>query len=261
MGVVNVTPDSFSDGGLFLDPERAVEHALDLVEEGADLLDIGGESTRPGAEPVEAAEQIRRVRPVIAGIRSRSDVPVSVDTTRIEVALAAFEAGADLVNDISALRDSPEIAEWVAEERGGLVLMHMRGTPRTMQALTEYRDLIGESRDFLAERAEVARSRGIADNRIWIDPGIGFGKSVEGNLDILRHLTKYDALGHPVVVGVSRKSFLGKILAREVGERLHATLAATAWVASQGIHRIHRVHDVGPVRDCLRTLEAIRGGH
>lgn len=260
MGVVNVTPDSSSDGGLYLDPVRAVEHGLRLVEEGADLLDIGGESSRPGSEPVSDDLQRERVCPVIAGIRARSSVPISVDTTRVEVAVAAFRAGADLVNDIRALRECPEIAKWVAAEQGGLILMHMRGTPQTMQTDTGYRDLIEETRDFLAERAGFARSEGVPPERIWIDPGVGFGKSVEGNLDILRNLTRYDALGYPVVVGVSRKSFLGNILAREVGERLHGTLAATAWIASQGVHRIHRVHDTAPVRDCLRIVEAIRGG-
>jgi dihydropteroate synthase len=260
MGVVNVTPDSFSDGGLFLEPDKAAQRALLLAAEGADLLDIGGESTRPGAERVSPDEQIRRVVPVIERVRQRLEMPISVDTTSLEVAEAAFRAGADIVNDVSGLDDSPGLARFVASEGGGLVLMHMRGTPRTMQNNTHYEDISGETRGFLASRAAAAVQAGVARPHVWIDPGIGFGKSLEGNLEILGRLDEYDALGHPVVIGVSRKSFLGALVGKEPGERLPATLAAIACMAYAGPPRIHRVHDAGPVRDCLRVAEAMKRG-
>ncbi len=261
MGVVNVTPDSFSDGGLYLDPDRAAEHALELVRQGADLLDIGGESTRPGAERISPDVQIERILPVIEKVREMNeDLPISVDTTQSDVAKAALSVGADIINDISALRESPSLAEIVAGESGAMILMHMRGTPATMQMDTDYEDLIGETKRFLGEQANRAESTGLLPERVWLDPGIGFGKSIAGNLEILRYLSHYDELGHPIVVGVSRKSFIGGILSRPPMERLAGTLAVTAYLAVRGTYRIHRVHDVREVRDCLRMVEALQGG-
>lgn len=256
MGVLNATPDSFSDGGLFLDPRAALDRALQMEAEGADLLDVGGESSRPGADEVTVAEEIRRIVPVIRAIRERSDIPLSIDTKRIETAKEAFSAGADMVNDITALRDSPGIPAFVAERGGGLILMHMRGTPKNMQDRTDYTDLIGETRSFLSDRANTAAAAGIPSARIWLDPGIGFGKSVEGNLDILANLVEYDALGHPLLVGISRKSFIGRILDRSVEDRLAGALGLTGAIASDGIRRVFRVHDVAPMADCLRIVEA-----
>lgn len=260
MGVVNVTPDSFSDGGLYLNPKKAVAHATQLLAEGADLLDIGGESTRPGSDPVPPGEQIERILPVIEAIRSASDAPLSVDTTRAEVAEAALLAGADMVNDISSFRESPDMPALVARNQGGLILMHMRGTPKTMQADTHYEDVVQEVSTFLGERAALALSAGIPKTHIWIDPGIGFGKSAEGNLEILRRLGELDRLGHPVVAGASRKSFIGKILGREVDQRLAGNLAVTAFVAMGGRRRVHRVHDVREAVDCIRMIQILSGG-
>lgn len=258
MGVVNITPDSFSDGGLYFDRDHAVSHALQLIEDGADILDIGGESTRPGAESVSVQEQIDRIVPVIENIREVSQIPVSVDSSHTEVVRVSFGAGADIANDITALEDSPDLAQFVAEEEGALVLMHMRGTPQTMQTDTEYEDIIVETRSFLAVRAEQAVSAGLPRDHVWIDPGIGFGKSREGNLEILRRLGEYDVLGFRLLIGLSRKSFIGSTLGRELKERLAGTLSAIAYVASAGPHRIHRVHDVREVSDCLRMVHAIR---
>lgn len=256
MGVLNATPDSFSDGGLFLDPMAALDQALRMEAEGADLLDVGGESSRPGADEVSAAEEIRRVVPVIRAIREKSDIPLSIDTRRIETAKEAFAAGADMVNDITALRDSPGIPAFVAEEGGGLILMHMRGTPKNMQDRTDYTELIGETRSFLSDRAKAAAAAGVPSPRIWLDPGIGFGKSVEGNLEILANLYEYDSLDHPLVIGISRKSFIGKILDRPVENRLAGALGLTGAIASDGIRRVYRVHDVAPMADSLRIVEA-----
>jgi len=257
MGVLNVTPDSFSDGGVYLERDAAVERARQMIREGADLIDVGGESSRPEADPVSAADQMNRVLPVIEAIRAESEVPISVDTRSEEVARSALERGADIVNDISACRDSSGMGELVRETGAGVVLMHMRGSPKTMQQDTGYDDLVGEVLEFLAERVEFARSIGIPDESIWIDPGIGFGKPAEGNLEILRNIREFDRFGLPVVVGVSRKSFIGKILGREVGSRLSGTLAVTAYLADGKTHRVHRVHDVADARDALRMVEAI----
>ncbi len=261
MGILNVTPDSFSDGGLFLDPAKAISHALDLTSQGADILDIGGESSRPGAERIEPGIQIARILPVITKLREMNvEIPISVDTTREEVAVAAMSVGADIINDVSGLREAPRLADLAAEESGALILMHMRGTPATMQVDTEYSDLIGETKEFLFRQAVCAESAGLPPERVWLDPGIGFGKSIAGNLEILRHLEEYDTLGHPLVIGVSRKSFIGGILSRSPKERLPGTLAVTSYLAGKGTHRIHRVHDVKEVSDCLRMVEALQGG-
>jgi dihydropteroate synthase len=255
MGIVNVTPDSFSDGGLFLDPDTAIEHGLRLADEGADILDVGGESTRPGAEPVSEQEEIDRVLPVVealAGAR-RS---VSIDTTKLEVARAALTAGAALVNDVSAFRFAPDMAGLVASEGVDCCLMHMLGEPRTMQANPRYEDVVSEVKAFLEERLAFATAEGVPEDRIWLDPGIGFGKTVEHNLDLLRRLDEIVAIGRPVVVGTSRKSFLGKLAGgRPEGERLPGTIATNVLALERGAS-VFRVHDVAPVADALKVAAA-----
>lgn len=254
MGVVNVTPDSFSDGGSFLDPGDARDHGLRLIEAGADILDIGGESTRPGAPPVPADEEMRRVIPVVERL-SGEGVLVSVDTSKAEVAEAAIIAGADIVNDVTALGD-PEMAGVCAGHGVGLVLMHMLGTPRTMQADPTYEDVVAEVREFLAERLRVAIAAGVREERVWLDPGIGFGKTVEHNLELIAGIPRIADLGRPVLVGVSRKSFLGKITGREVDERLGAGIAANVACLAGGA-TILRVHDVRETKEAIQIAEAI----
>ncbi len=258
MGIVNVTPDSFSDGGVFFDPERAVEHALALACEGADILDVGGESTRPGSLPVPADEELARVLPVIRKLRPRTGVLISVDTTKSAVARAALDAGADIVNDTSALRDDPEMAAVVARSGAAVVLMHMKGTPRTMQEAPHYDDLVGEIRSFLAARCRAAEAAGIAAERIIVDPGIGFGKTAEHNLALIERLDAFRDLGRPLCVGFSRKAFIGRVLGLPPGERLEGTIAAAVLSVSRGAE-ILRVHDVGPVARAVRMAEAILG--
>ena len=256
MGIVNVTPDSFSDGGAFLDTDRAVDHALSLACQGADVLDVGGESTRPGSLPVPEEEELRRVLPVILKLRPRTGVLLSVDTTKSAVARAALDAGADIVNDTSALRADPEMAPLIARSGAAVVLMHMQGTPRTMQEAPLYTDLMGEVRAFLAERMLDAGEAGIEAERIVLDPGIGFGKTAAHNLEILNRLDAFRDLGRPVCVGVSRKAFIGLVLGLPPGERLEGTIAAAVLSVSMGA-RILRVHDVGPVARAVRMAEAI----
>jgi dihydropteroate synthase len=258
MGIVNVTPDSFSDGGLYLDPARAVEHGLALVEDGADVVDIGGESTRPGSDPVPAAEEIRRVQPVIAGLRGRTEALISVDTSKVEVAEAALDAGADIVNDISSFRLDPRILTLAAGRGAGFILMHMRGVPKTMQVRPRYRDVVAEVRDFLAERIDVAEAYGLPRASIAVDPGIGFGKTHPDNLALLASLSVLAGLGRPVLVGVSRKSFIGKIIDAPPQDRLEGTIAAAVMSLVNGA-AILRVHDVRAVRRAVRVAEAIRG--
>jgi dihydropteroate synthase len=255
MGVVNVTPDSFSDGGLFLDPGHAIEQGRRLAEEGADLLDVGGESTRPGAAPVSAEEELRRVLPVIEGLAG-DPTPISIDTSKLAVAEAALQAGAAMVNDVTALRAAPEIAALCAERGAELVLMHMQGEPRTMQRKPVYDDVVEDVKAFLAERMQFAIAEGVREERIWLDPGIGFGKTVEHNMELLRRLLELTELGRPIVVGTSRKSFIGKLSGAEVDERLGGTVASCALAVANGAAMV-RVHDVREVREGLTVAAAI----
>jgi dihydropteroate synthase len=262
MGIVNVTPDSFSDGGSFLDPEAAIAHARQLVSDGADVLDVGGESTRPGAGAVSAVEELDRVVPVIEGLcrpgaGTPVEVPVSIDTSKAAVAEAALDGGARIVNDVTALRADPELAALCAQRGCDVVLMHMKGTPRTMQEAPSYGDVVDEVRAFLCERIELATRAGIEEGRIWVDPGIGFGKAVEHNLELLRRLGELRELGRPIVVGTSRKSFLGRLTGRDVGERLGGTIASNVLALRAGAD-VLRVHDVAELADAVRVAEAIR---
>jgi len=258
MGVLNVTPDSFSDGGAYFDPGKAIDRGLALAAEGADIIDVGGESTRPGSRPVPEAEEIGRVIPVLRALRPKVQALLSIDTTKAGVARAALEAGADIVNDTSALRSDPSMADVVAGSGAALVLMHMQGTPLTMQDAPHYDDLMGEIAAFLDERIRAAEAAGIPAERIIIDPGIGFGKTFEDNLEILRGQRAFRRLGRPLLVGFSRKAFLGRILGLPPAERLEATIAAAVLSAERGAD-ILRVHDVGPVARAVRTAEAILG--
>jgi dihydropteroate synthase len=257
MGVLNLTPDSFSDGGRFLDPDAAVARARVLADEGADLLDVGGESTRPGAPPVPAAEEIRRVVPVLERLRAEGyPVPVSVDTSKPEVARAALAAGAAMVNDVTALSD-PALAEVVAAAGVPVVLMHMRGTPRDMQDRAAYRDVVREVRDELARALERAERAGVARARILLDPGIGFAKTAPQSLELLARLREIAALGRPVLVGPSRKSFIGHVTGTLVADRLPGTLAAVAVAVLNGA-AVVRVHDVAAARQAARIAAAVR---
>jgi dihydropteroate synthase len=259
MGVVNVTPDSFSDGGLYLGPREAVEQGLKLLAEGADLLDIGGESTRPGSEPTSAAEEAGRVLPVIRGVLERApQAVVSIDTSKAEVARQALEAGARVINDITALAGDPDMAGLAAASSAGLVLMHMQGEPRSMQKNPVYEDVVAEVKEFLAQRAAAARAAGVSPEAIVLDPGIGFGKRLHHNLALIRGLGELGRLGYPVLLGASRKSFLGLITGRALDERLFATVGAHAVGALLGAD-IVRVHEVGPVRDAVLVADAVAG--
>lgn len=257
MGVLNVTPDSFSDGGLYLDPGAAVKHALEMIEEGADLIDIGAESSRPGAEPVSEAEELRRLIPVVQEVCRQVLVPVSVDTTKAAVARAAIEAGAVIVNDISACQADPSMVNVVAETGAGLVLMHMQGTPRTMQQAPRYGAVVEDVREFLRARMQAAAAAGIAAEQILLDPGIGFGKNLEHNLTLLAGLDAFQSLGRPILVGVSRKAFIGEVLGRRTDDRLMGTAAAVAAAVLRGA-RVIRVHDVKAMRDVVRMVHAIQ---
>src|ERR671915_343312 len=254
MGVVNVTPDSFSDGGLFLDPAAAIDHGLQLAEEGAGILDVGGESTRPGADPVAEDEELRRALPVVEALAAAGH-SVSIDTTKLAVARAALAAGATLVNDVSAFRFAPGMAGLVAAEGADCCLMHMLGEPRTMQADPRYGDVVGEVRAFLEERLAFATAEGVPEERVWLDPGIGFGKTVEHNLELLRRLDEIVAIGRPVVIGTSRKTFLGKLTGRPEKERLPGTIATNVMALERGA-AIFRVHDVRDVGDALAVAAA-----
>lgn len=257
MGVLNVTPDSFSDGGLYLDPGAAVKHALEMVDEGADLIDIGAESSRPGAEPVSEAEELSRLVPVVHEVCRRVSVPVSVDTTKAAVARQALDAGAAIINDISALLVDPAMAGAVAKAGAGLVLMHMQGTPQTMQRAPRYGDIVAEVREFLRARMQAAVEAGIAADQILLDPGIGFGKNLEQNLILLDRLDAFQTLGRPILVGVSRKAFIGEVLGRRAGDRLLGTAAAVAASVLRGAGVV-RVHDVRAMRDVVRVIDAIQ---
>jgi dihydropteroate synthase len=257
MGVVNVTPDSFSDGGEFFDTERAIEHGRELAAGGAHILDIGGESTRPGAEPVDAAEELGRVLPVIEGLVG-GGTEISVDTTKLDVARGALDAGATIVNDVSAFRFEPELAGLVAERGCGCCVMHMLGEPRTMQQDPRYDDVVSDVKAFLEERIAFAVSAGVPEERIWVDPGIGFGKTVEHNLELLRRLDEIVALGRPVVIGTSRKSFLGRLTGRDEKHRLPGTIATNVLALERGAE-VFRVHDVAEVADALTVAAATLG--
>jgi len=256
MGVVNVTPDSFSDGGRYLDPDAAIGHGLELLEQGADLLDVGGESTRPGAAGVSVGEERARVEPVVAALAETATV--SIDTSKAEVARAALDAGASIVNDVTALRHDPGIGALCAERGATLVLMHMQGDPRTMQEDPRYDDVVEDVKAFLAERMEVAVAAGVAEERIWLDPGIGFGKDLDHNLELLRRLGELRALGRPLVIGASRKSFIGKIDGSPVEERLGGTIASSILAAAEGAD-VLRVHDVAEAAQATRVASAILG--
>jgi dihydropteroate synthase len=261
MGIVNVTPDSFSDGGLYLDPETAIAHGRALAAEGADVLDVGGESTRPGAEAVDAEAELERVGPVVAALGADAGAggpPVSIDTSKAAVAAAALDAGAAWVNDVTALRADPDLAGLCADRGCRVVLMHMLGTPRTMQEDPRYDDVVDDVRAFLAERIEVATAAGIDEGSILVDPGIGFGKTLEHNLELLRRLGELRELGRPVVVGASRKRFIGAITGREAGERLGGTAAANVLALAAGAD-VFRVHDVVAARQALDCAEVILG--
>ena len=259
MGIINVTPDSFYDGGKRFDPAKAVADGIGLVEVGADMIDIGGESTRPGAPPVSAEEELQRVLPVVQGLRRTVKVPISIDTYKARVARAALTAGADIVNDISALRFDPEMTVLVATERVPVVLMHMQGTPQTMQAEPRYSNVLGEVQDFLEARIGVALEAGVERDNIILDPGIGFGKTLDHNLILLRGLPVFASMGYPLLVGASRKTFIGKILDAKPDERLEGSLAAAVVAVFGGAHII-RAHDVKETCRAVRVADAIRFG-
>jgi dihydropteroate synthase len=254
MGVVNVTPDSFSDGGRFLDPQAAVAQGERLLAEGARILDVGGESTRPGSEGVPADEELRRVLPVVEGLAA-ADARISIDTSKVAVAAAALDAGASYVNDVTAFRGEPALAALVAERGVDCCLMHMLGSPRTMQDDPRYDDVVSDVKAFLEQRLAFAVAEGVAEERVMLDPGIGFGKTVEHNLTLLARLDEIVALGRPVVVGVSRKSFLGRITGRDAGERAVATAAANVLALERGAS-VFRVHDVPETLDALAVAAA-----
>ncbi len=253
MGVLNVTPDSFSDGGEFFDADKAVAHGLQMAADGAAIIDVGGESTRPGSAPVLPGEQIRRVMPVIDALCEKTDVPVSIDTYKFEVAKAALQAGAGMINDITALSDE-RMGELAAERRVPIVLMHMQGTPATMQIEPKYDDVVGEVLEFLLGRAKKAEKRGVSKDMIFIDPGIGFGKTTEHNLSLLRNIDKFVAAGYRVLVGTSRKRFIGQITGKEKpAERIFGTAATVALCAAAGVS-IVRVHDVAEMVDVVKAV-------
>lgn len=256
MGVVNVTPDSFSDGGRFFDADQAVAHALDLVQQGADILDIGGESTRPGALPVSETEELRRVRPVIEQLAAQLKIPLSIDTMKPAVARAALAAGASLVNDIAANREDDAMGRVVAESGAGYVCMHMQGTPRTMQSHPSYTDVLTEVEEFFCERMQRLNACGVTADQVVFDVGIGFGKTVEHNLQLLAGLRRFTRLHRPLLVGASRKSFIGKLLGADVTARLPASLACASLAVAAGA-QIIRTHDVAETVQAIRMAEAI----
>jgi dihydropteroate synthase len=258
MGIVNVTPDSFSDGGQFASTEAAVARGLELVRHGADLLDVGGESTRPGADLVPVEEELRRVLPVVEQLAAQTGVPISVDTSKAAVARASLAAGARIINDVTGLTGDPEMPEVVRAAGAGVILMHMQGTPATMQRDPRYQDVVQEVARFLEERLQALADLGIAGERVVLDPGIGFGKTVEHNLEILAGLDKLQRIGRPVCLGVSRKGFIGKILDRRLERRLAGTLAAVCYAMARDAVQVVRAHDVVETRDAVTMVAAIR---
>jgi dihydropteroate synthase len=258
MGILNVTPDSFSDGGRYVDSAAAVAHGVRLVSEGADLLDIGGESTRPGAEPVPAEEELRRVLPVVAQLVRELTIPVSIDTSKAAVARAAIDAGAEIINDVTGLTGDPAMVGLAARTGVGVCVMHMQGTPQTMQVNPTYVDVVAEVREYLAERRDALIAAGIDRERICLDPGLGFGKTYEHNLSLLSHCDEFHTLGYPLLVGPSRKSFLGKIIGDKDADRTAATIGAALALATKGV-QVLRVHDIVPIRQSLLAFEASGG--
>ena len=256
MGILNITPDSFSDGGRFIALDSAVEQALQLIADGAAALDIGGESTRPGAEPVPLQEELRRVIPVIERLASKIDVPISIDTTKAEVARQAVAAGAEIVNDISGLRFDPAMVDVCRETGAGVICMHIQGTPQTMQRNPTYENVVGEIAAYFQERLAFLEDRGVPRERVLLDPGVGFGKTAEHNLRILSHIAAFHELGRPLLIGHSRKRFLKKLLGREVDERLAGGIGVSIALAGQGVEML-RVHDVAAHRDALTAWETI----
>jgi dihydropteroate synthase len=259
MGIVNVTPDSFFDGGRFLQIDAAIAHGLELVRQGADLLDIGGESTRPGSQPVALDEELQRVVPVVTALVQQTAVAISVDTSKAEVAAACLQAGAHLVNDVTGLTGAAHMAEVVRDFRAGVIVMHMQCTPATMQNAPRYDDVVTDLSCFFAERLQSLTALGIPLDAIALDPGIGFGKTRGNNITLLAQLAKFRALGRPVCLGVSRKGFLGNLLERPLEERLAGSLAAAAYALAQDAVQILRVHDVAETRDLVRVWEVLRG--
>jgi len=258
IGVVNVTPDSFFNGGLYFEPARAIERALAIAAEGADIIDIGGESSRPGSSPIPAKEEKKRILPVIEILKQKKDILISVDTSKAEVAESALAAGADIINDISAGRFDPRMLPLAARSGAGLILMHMKGTPRTMQIAPHYDDVTGEVKAFLKDRLDAAESCGVSRENIILDPGIGFGKTLEHNLALINNLGSLSDLGRPLLIGVSRKSFIGKILKLEAPDRLEGTIAASIVSILRGASLL-RVHDIQPVKQAVAVAEAILG--
>lgn len=256
MGVVNVTVDSFYDGGRYIKPERALAHALELIEQGADIIDVGGESTRPGASPVSEKDELAHVIPVVEGLASRVTIPISVDTTKSRVARQALDAGASIINDVSALRHDPQMASVIARSGAAIVLMHMQGTPQTMQIAPSYSNVVSEVSQFLEERIETALHAGIARTNILLDPGFGFGKLLHHNLELLRQLRSLTVLDHPVLVGLSRKGFIGHIVGKSVDHREWGTAAAVALAVDRGAHVV-RVHDVAMMIDVVKMAAAL----
>jgi dihydropteroate synthase len=259
MGILNVTPDSFSDGGRYLEARKAIARGVELAEQGADIIDIGGESTRPGARPLSAPEEIERVVPVVRELRRVISIPLSIDTVKAEVARAALDAGADVVNDISALRFDPDMISLIVEEKVPVVLMHMQGTPRTMQESPRYQNVLQEVKDFLRSRVAFSVERGVAPGQIVIDPGIGFGKDLEHNLALIRGISTLTSLAQPVLVGPSRKTFIGKILNVGPDDRLEGSLAAAVAAVLGGANMI-RMHDVKEARRAMALADALRFG-
>jgi dihydropteroate synthase len=260
MGILNVTPDSFSDGGKYHTTDAAIAHAYDLCEAGADVLDIGGESTRPGSQRVDAAEQIRRILPVVQAIAKRIPALISIDTTLAAVAQATIDAGAQIINDISAGQEDPAMLELAAKRGVAIILMHMKGEPATMQANPAYQNAVQEVKAYLQERMEAAQAVGVPRENILLDPGIGFGKGLEHNLQLLRDLRQLGSLGRPLVMGVSRKAFIGRITVEiEPAQRVFGTAAAVAWSVANGSAMV-RVHDVKPMAQIVRMIRAIQAG-
>ena len=256
MGIINVTPDSFSDGGLYFNKEKAVDRGLELAEEGADIIDIGGESTRPGSDFISTEEELMRTVPVISALRKKTDVLISVDTTKSEVAEAALDKGADIINDISSFRFDPKMLSLAAQKDIPVILMHMKGTPKNMQLNPFYEDLLAEIRGFLEERIATAQAYGIKKEKIIIDPGIGFGKSLKDNLTLIKSLKFLEPIDRPILIGISRKSFIGKILSLPPQERTEGTIASAVLSIINGAH-ILRVHDVEAVKRAVLVTEAI----